>query len=572
MDEKRGSASNRGATHLWQSLGAARIGTYRLDLSAGRIFGDAWYFRLLGYPPEADGLALEAFLEQLHQEDRRRYQTALQAIRCRLSDQLELCILICRGSTESVPMLDRGQVLIDQERLWIAGVHIDLTGVVAPLRQLASHDQLTGLLSRHGIWRLVEQAHHHAQVSQRDCAIALLDIDHLKDINDMHGTVVGDQLLSALGARLDAHLRLQNITIGRWGGDEFLAIATDTNEAALVKHIDAARQMITNEPPRIDGQAIQVTLSAGVTTARPLMDSAEQALARADLALYRAKKDGCNRVHGSSLSTDNRTMSLAILVQDAVRMARVTPVFQPVVRLRDRQPVAEEAFSRIMENGSRLLNASAFIEVALQLKLLHRIDQMLFDAALERIAYPPANAVCPGKDAGSLLTFVHISEDLIRHPATLNEMVRTINEHPEFAARSSGMLPMVLVLNEHLVIKHRGMVADSLQPMLDFGCKLSITGYGNHDSALELLHQDLAFSFLSFDPCLVQKALESDGARAALARMQQAAHALGITTIAKQIQNPSTLDLVVDLGLDWGQGYLLGVPTDPRWPHSARSC
>ncbi|WPL22153.1 EAL domain-containing protein [Thiorhodovibrio frisius] len=73
-------------------------------------------------------------------------------------------------------------------------------------------------------------------------------------------------------------------------------------------------------------------------------------------------------------------------------MATVTPVFQPLARLNDRHPVGEEAFARIKDNSARLLNAGAFIEVALQLKLLHRIDLMLFEAALERLMYPP-----PGK-------------------------------------------------------------------------------------------------------------------------------------------------------------------------------
>ncbi|WP_328986826.1 EAL domain-containing protein [Thiorhodovibrio winogradskyi] len=562
---------------------AARVGTYQLVLSDGLVHGDAQFFRLLGLPldtrPNTDPnqstsqstVSLEAFQQQLNHDDRYQLQNALDAIRHNHSKAFELCFRIPSDAGKTIPVLDRGRVFREDGRLLIAGALVDLTGFVAPVQQfqhLTSHDPLTGLLSRHGIWRLVEQAHQQTHETKRECAIALLDVDHLKDINDMHGPTLGDRVLSALAERLHERLRPKNITIGRWGGDEFLAVAADTDEAALVQEIDGARQMLAEKPLNIDGQDISVTLSAGVTSARRLMDSTEQALARADVALYRAKKDGYNRVYGGSTGagTDNRTLSLAILVQDAVRTARVTPVFQPVVRLRDRQPVAEEAFSRIMENGSRLLNASAFIEVALQLKLLHRIDHMLFEAAMERIAYPPSNSAFPPRDRQSRPIFVHVSEDLIQHPATLNDMINALD-----GATLPEPLPLVLVLNEQTATEHKKMVADTLKPLLDLGCKLSVSGYGTRGHSLQLLHQDLPINFLSIDPFLVQKALESDRARSVIAELQQSARGLGITTIAKQVQNPATLNLAIELGLDWGQGYLLGVPTDPSWPLSARS-
>ncbi|EIC21079.1 sensor domain-containing diguanylate cyclase [Thiorhodovibrio frisius] len=552
------------------SLAAAKVGTYMLDLSSERIHGDSQYFSLLGFPPTTRDLPLGAFLAKLDCEGCRSYQKVLEDVRQQLSDQLELCIFVHRNENDSVPVLDRGLVSIEDERVLIVGAQIDLTGLTTPLPQfqhLASHDQLTGLLSRHAIWRLVEQAHHQTQGTGSACAIAVLDIDHLKEVNDIHGPIVGDKLLSELATRLDQLFRPRQITMGRWGGDEFLAIASDLDELGLVREIDNARQALVDVPTLIDGTHVSVTFSSGVTSVCQPMDTTEQILARADVALYRAKRDGCNRVYGSGRATDNRTMSLAILVQDAVRTARVTPVFQPLVRLSDQRPVAEEAFSRIMEGGSRLLNAAAFIEVALQLKLLHRIDHMLFDAVIERITYPPSSASSPLPVNGEAKPiFVHISEDLIRHPATLNEMVKTLADHP-----LSAVTPVVLVLNEQIATEHTKTLPGILQPMLDLGCKLSISGFGDSDNSLQMLYEGFPVSFLSVDPSLVQEALKSERARKVIAEIQLTARELGITTIAKQLQNPETLKMVIELGLDWGQGYLLGVPTDPSWPLSARS-
>jgi EAL domain-containing protein (putative c-di-GMP-specific phosphodiesterase class I) len=274
---------------------------------------------------------------------------------------------------------------------------------------------------------------------------------------------------------------------------------------------------------------------------------------------------GVDPVQHHKPGTDSQKLSLAVLVQDAVRMARVLPVFQPLIRLHDRAPVAEEAFARILESDKRILHAGAFIEVARQLRLLHRIDHMLFDAARERLEHPPLKSAGIRSERGLLPVFVHISADLLQHSNTHNQMLSALEAQPLPAAGS-----MVLVLHEDVLVDlPRQAVTDALDPLLELGCRLSIAGYSGQAGSLAFL-DTLPVEYLTLDPALVERALYDEPARLMIGRIQRRARSAGITLIAKQVQNPHILELVTELGLDWAQGYLLGVPSDPAWPLSAR--
>jgi EAL domain-containing protein (putative c-di-GMP-specific phosphodiesterase class I) len=141
----------------------------------------------------------------------------------------------------------------------------------------------------------------------------------------------------------------------------------------------------------------------------------------------------------------------------------------------------------------------------------------------------------------------------------------------ESATDPQAVRTLVLVVNAQLATEQTHLVASVLHPMLKLGCTLSVSGFGARGSSLKELSDQLPLSFLSFDHGLMQDALESERALATLSDIQSQARTLGIITIAKQVQNPDTLGLAKNLGVDWGQGYLLGVPTDPAWPLSARS-
>ncbi|MBN6150071.1 diguanylate cyclase [Xanthomonas sp. AmX2] len=163
----------------------------------------------------------------------------------------------------------------------------------AALALKAIRDDLTGLLNRTGILdALSAQIRLHA-LDPQPLAVAMIDLDHFKHVNDQYGHLVGDAVLARVGKRMNANLRGSDL-IGRYGGEELLAVLPGLAPPARAR-LHELHQVIGATPFITDGGVIEVTASIGVTWYRP-GESAEQLLNRADEALYRAKHGGRNRV------------------------------------------------------------------------------------------------------------------------------------------------------------------------------------------------------------------------------------------------------------------------------------
>lgn len=162
------------------------------------------------------------------------------------------------------------------------------------LQSLASTDELTGLANRRALMALAQQALAGARRDGGRLALLMIDVDHFKRINDAHGHGVGDAVLRQLAQTLAQGLRERD-RLGRLGGEEFLAVLPDADEAAAHQVAERMRAAVAAAPlPRAEG-ALPYTVSIGVAGVRP-GDTTDALIARADAALYRAKAAGRDRV------------------------------------------------------------------------------------------------------------------------------------------------------------------------------------------------------------------------------------------------------------------------------------
>lgn len=161
------------------------------------------------------------------------------------------------------------------------------------LQVQATHDGLTGLRNRTSILELLDLEAHRALAGDQPLAIGLLDLDHFKLVNDTHGHLVGDAVLSGVADRL-AHNMRGSDTIGRYGGEELLAVMPGLLPPAG-QRLQALHDAVGARPLTIDGMSLVVTCSIGVAWLRA-NESPTELLRRADDALYRAKREGRNRV------------------------------------------------------------------------------------------------------------------------------------------------------------------------------------------------------------------------------------------------------------------------------------
>jgi diguanylate cyclase (GGDEF)-like protein len=171
----------------------------------------------------------------------------------------------------------------------------ELASVTGRLKRLAMRDALTGALNRHAIMEALDAALDAADPHTGPLAVALVDLDHFKGINDRFGHQVGDDVLRRFVTVAARSLRASD-QIGRWGGEEFLVVLPACGGAEAARMVaDRLREAVATHAWREFGAELEVTVSVGVALARPGMTQGEL-LGRADLSLYQAKRAGRDRV------------------------------------------------------------------------------------------------------------------------------------------------------------------------------------------------------------------------------------------------------------------------------------
>jgi diguanylate cyclase (GGDEF)-like protein len=189
------------------------------------------------------------------------------------------------------------RVLVERDRLLqeaqASGVQLEL--MLSRMSDLAMVDELTGLKNRRSFFEDIEPVIAGSRRRGKPVAIALLDLDHFKDVNDTHGHAIGDDVLRVVAHRIEETLRQEQI-VGRIGGEEFVVLLPDTSPQQALVAIERVRKAVGETPiPVTGGGDVWMTVSGGIS---PLGDGMPVPLAvqHADKAMYRAKALGRNRV------------------------------------------------------------------------------------------------------------------------------------------------------------------------------------------------------------------------------------------------------------------------------------
>ncbi len=182
-----------------------------------------------------------------------------------------------------------------------------LAGALARLQELASRDELTGLHNRRHLMETLEQQQERSQRYREPFSLCILDLDHFKRINDMHGHGVGDEVLRAFSDRIRQQMRRMDVigrgevdnTFGRYGGEEFLLLLPYAQQANALACMLRLRKAIDSLPFDTSAGSLPITFSAGIAEFHP-GETIAQVINRADEALYRAKSAGRDRVECAS--------------------------------------------------------------------------------------------------------------------------------------------------------------------------------------------------------------------------------------------------------------------------------
>lgn len=199
--------------------------------------------------------------------------------------------------TSWAQFVDNVRVIVERDRLLqeakASGVQLEL--MLSRMSDLAMVDELTGLKNRRSFFDDIEPVIAGSRRRGKPVAIALLDLDHFKDVNDTHGHAIGDDVLRTVARRIEETLRQEQI-VGRIGGEEFVVLLPDTSPQQALVAIERVRKAVGETPIPVTGDGeVWISVSGGIA---PLGDGVPvpTALQHADKAMYRAKALGRNRV------------------------------------------------------------------------------------------------------------------------------------------------------------------------------------------------------------------------------------------------------------------------------------
>lgn len=441
----------------------------------------------------------------------------------------------------------------DGRLIGVVGVGYDITERHAHqqhIERLAHFDTLTGLPNRTLLADRLRQALAQAQRHQTTVAVAYLDLDGFKEVNDRCGHAVGDRLLQALSERMRHALREVD-TLGRMGGDEFVAILID------LPSVDASVPLLSRlvktaaEAVQIDGETVQVSASLGVTyypQADPV--DADQLLRQADQAMYQAKQMGKNRYHLFDADHDRRIRGeheeLARIKQGLANGEFVL-YYQPKVNLRTGAVIGAEALIRWQHPERGLLSPAAFLPL---------VNETPFAVELGNWVLATAMAQVEAWKAIGLPLSVSVNIDAIHLAQSdfVDRLRALMAAHP--AVKPGDLELEVLETNALYDI---AQVSEVIRACRAIGVQFALDDFGTGYSSLTYLKQ-LPVDLLKIDQTFVRDVLDQADALSILVGIQDLAKAFDRQVIAEGVETDEHAALLLRLGCDLAQGYAVARP------------
>jgi diguanylate cyclase (GGDEF)-like protein/PAS domain S-box-containing protein len=412
--------------------------------------------------------------------------------------------------------------------------------------RLANYDKLTGLPNRSMFHDRLEHEIRRAHRGGRKLALLFLDLDGFKEVNDSLGHDVGDMLLQHVANRLANCVR-ESDTIARLGGDEFIIILNDVTDTAVVGSI--AQKIIDTlaAPYLLRSHPVYVSASVGITLYPDDGETNEVLLKNADQAMYTAKKEGRNRYYYFTSAMQeqvNRRTRIISELRLALTSNQFHVVYQPMVELRTGRIVKAEALVRWHHPLDGLISPATFIPIAEEAGLIAALGNVVFRDAV-RMAR--------------------------RFSAVQPDFMVSVNKSPaQFDSKDHSWLEILaesgldgssfaVEITEGLLLDMRPAVQEQLQAFRAAGVKVALDDFGTGYSSLAYLKK-FDISYLKIDQSFIRNLAAGNQDHALCDAMITMAHRLGMRVIAEGVETELQRDILLELGCDFGQGYLFSPP------------
>lgn len=444
------------------------------------------------------------------------------------------------------------------------------------LERIAHYDSVTQLPNRILLARELQQAMAQARRRQSRIAIAYLDLDGFKAVNDQYGHDVGDLLLSKVATNMEETLRTGDI-LARLGGDEFVAVLTDLeSDQALISIL---KRLLSSaaRPVRIDGHELRVSASLGVTL-YPQQDlpDADQLLRQADQAMYQAKLSGKNRYlvfdtqHHQALVGHHERIGR---IEQALHNEEFVLHYQPKVNMRTGEVIGLEALVRWQHPDSGLLPPAEFLPAIQNHPLSIALDEWVLKAALGEV-----NQLHQAHGQ-ALPVSINVGAMTLQQGRFVDTLKRELAKWP-------GSTPHFLELEilESSALEDTDAVTEMIRACRAMGVRFSLDDFGVGYSSLTYLKR-IPVDVLKVDQSFVRDMLHDPDDLAILKGILGLALAFDRQVIAEGVETIAHGESLLDLGCECAQGYGIARPmpaaklipwlkswvVPPSWLNRARS-
>jgi diguanylate cyclase (GGDEF)-like protein len=401
----------------------------------------------------------------------------------------------------------------------------------------ANTDPMTGLANRRELVRCLGEALE----AKRGGTLLLLDLDHFKRVNDLHGHLAGDQLLRAV-AEVLVRAAPDAACCARVGGDEFAVLLDGEGSRAAESVAEAILELLAT-PVFACGAQLQVSTSIGLASTRKLTKE-EDVLRQSDVALYAAKRAGRNRFAWFDHELDRELTERLSMEEDmraGIKTGEFVPFFQPLIDLESRELVGFETLARWRSPKRGLLEAEHFIEIAEATGLIAPLTMSVIEQALKDARTWPAH----------LKIAVNISPVQFRDAQLAEHIIKLLTETGFPASR------LEIEITEASLLEDRDQVVTIIRSLKNLGVSVSLDDFGTGYASLAQVN-NLPVDRIKIDKSFIATIVKSEQTAAIVATIASLGHTLNVPITAEGVESEQVRAALQKYGCTEAQGWLFG--------------
>ncbi|MEX1200814.1 MAG: EAL domain-containing protein [Methylophaga sp.] len=417
----------------------------------------------------------------------------------------------------------------------------------------ASHDLLTGLINRREFDLRLRRVIESSRLDHGEHALCFLDLDQFKVINDTCGHIAGDELLRQVGALLQGNIRSRD-TIARLGGDEFVILMEHCSIEQAYKACEGIISLLQDFRFHWESYNFTIGVSIGLTVIDLNTKDSTEAMRNVDNACYAAKDSGRNRVEvhtedSARLQQRRGEIQWSAEISEALDQDRFLLYVQPIVPVDPAQSgLSYEVLLRLRRRDGSLSPPGAFLPAAERYNSMTRIDRWVVNKVFAWL----------GQNADSISHIDRLSINLSGLTLSDENMLDYI-----YDAVMALPVPANLIcfeITETAAIANLRAATVFIERLGALGVSFALDDFGSGLSSFGYLKK-LRVDSLKIDGMFVKDMLLDPLDFEMVKSINEIGHVMGLTTIAEFVESPAILHKLQEIGVDYAQGYSIGVPT-----------